>query len=159
MKILLLCTDDNCRTLMARGWLHYFDRSLFIRSAGTHLKGSPNQYAQQVMQETGIDIAHWIPEKVDKYLAEDWDYVIFLCRESFDTRSDFIGKVRNYLPIYFDNPMPVETLFNNPIQNSVYIRFVKLRDQMKARLFDFYLKEIHGKEMLGADSCGAECDL
>ena len=32
-------------------------------------------------------------------------------------------------------------------------------DQLKKTLFDFYLRQVEGKEMLGADSCGAFCDI
>lgn len=31
--------------------------------------------------------------------------------------------------------------------------------ELRKRLFDFYLKELLGKEILGEDSCGACCDL
>ena len=34
-----------------------------------------------------------------------------------------------------------------------------LRDQIRYQLFDFYLRDLCGKEMLGSDSCGVSCDL
>ena len=89
---------------MAEGFLKSFDPKLEVFSAGTHPAPRVNPNAVKVMKELGIDISHQIPEKVDQYIGEEWDYVITVCGGANESCPAFTGKVKNRLHIGFDDP-------------------------------------------------------
>jgi arsenate reductase len=64
---------------MAHGFLQSFDKDIIVCSAGTEATGKLNPKAVEVMKEVGIDISHHTSDSVEKYLNEDWDYVITVC--------------------------------------------------------------------------------
>ena len=95
MNILILCTGNSCRSQMAHGFLQSFDKKLNVYSAGTHPANQVNPTAVKVMLEAGIDISQHIPTLVDRYLSEEWDYVITVCDNAHETCPAFIGKVKH----------------------------------------------------------------
>ena len=104
MKILVLCTGNSCRSQMAHGFLQSFDPRLVVCSAGTQPAGKVNPKAVEVMKEIGIDISDHTPQSVDKYLGEQWDYVITVCGGANESCPAFIGKVEHRLHIGFEDP-------------------------------------------------------
>ena len=86
MEILILCTGNSCRSQMAHGFLKSFDKRLTVSSAGTQAAGRLNEKAVEVMMETGLDISHHTSDPVDKYLGEEWDYVITVCAGLIDIK-------------------------------------------------------------------------
>ena len=104
MKILVLCTGNSCRSQMAHGFLQSFDPRLVVCSAGTQPADKVNPKAVEVMKEIGIDISDHTPQSVDKYLGEQWDYVITVCGGANESCPAFIGKVEHRLHIGFEDP-------------------------------------------------------
>lgn len=104
MKILILCTGNSCRSQMAHGFLQSFNKDLIVCSAGTHALGKLNEYAVKVMKEVNIDISRNTSDSVEKYLNEEWDYVITVCGGANETCPAFTGKVKTRLHIGFDDP-------------------------------------------------------
>lgn len=103
-KILVICTGNSCRSQMAEGFLRSFDRSLEVHSAGTHPAAKVNPNAVKVMSEAGIDISQHVPELVDQYISEEWDYVITVCDSAKEACPYFPGTVKQRLHIRFDDP-------------------------------------------------------
>ena len=99
MKVLILCTGNSCRSQMAHGWLQSFDKKLIVCSAGTQASGKLNEKAVAVMRSSGIDISKHTSDSVDKYLGEEWDYVITVCGGANEACPAFIGKVKHRLHI------------------------------------------------------------
>ena len=89
---------------MAEGFLKSFDANMHVRSAGTNPSGQVHPKAVQVMKENGIDISAGIPENVDQYLNDQWDYVITVCDNAKETCPVFLGKVKHRLHIGFEDP-------------------------------------------------------
>lgn len=104
MKVLILCTGNSCRSQMAHGFLQSFDSSISVYSAGTEASGKLNQKAVEAMTAIGIDISHHTSDPVDKYLDDEWDYVITVCGGANENCPTFIGKVKHRLHIGFDDP-------------------------------------------------------
>lgn len=134
-RILVICTGNSCRSQMAEGFLKSFDPALDVSSAGTHPASKVNPNAVKVMKEMGIDISHHIPEKVDKYIDREWDYVITVCGGARDECPYFSGKVKHRLHIGFDDP--ADAIGTEEEVLDVYRR---IRDEIKAGFNDFYLK-------------------
>lgn len=140
-KVLILCTGNSCRSQMAHGWLQSFDKDLVVCSAGTKAAGKLNEGAVNVMKEAGIDISGHTSDPVEKYLAESWDYVITVCGGANETCPAFTGDVKHRLHMGFDDPSHV-----TGTPEFVHSEFVRVRDEIKERFYDFYLKELCKKD-------------
>ena len=56
------------------------------------------------MKEIGIDISNHTPKSVEKYLGEQWDYVITVCGGANESCPAFIGKVAHRMHLGFEDP-------------------------------------------------------
>ena len=137
MKILILCTGNSCRSQMAHGFLQSFDNRLDVFSAGTKPAEKVNPMAVKVMGEMGIDLSHHSPKSVNQYIGQEWDYVITVCGGASESCPMFTGKVRNRLHIGFDDPSEA-----TGTQEFINREFHRVRDEIKARFYEFYLNEL-----------------
>lgn len=141
MRILILCTGNSCRSQMAEGFLKYYDSDLEVFSAGTNPAEHSNPYAIKVMNEFGIDISNGIPENVEKYITQSFDYVITVCDNAKETCPVFVGDVKHRLHIGFDDP--AEAVGSEAEILPIYRR---VRDEIKKDFYDFYLNNILNKK-------------
>ena len=137
MKILILCTGNSCRSQMAEGFLQSFDKSLTVCSAGTQASGKLNEKAVAIMKEAGIDISHHTSDSVEKYLHEEWDYVITVCGGANEECPAFFGKVKHRLHMGFDDP-------SHAVGTDEFIwnEFRRVRDEIKTMFYQFYLENL-----------------
>jgi Protein-tyrosine-phosphatase len=133
MKILILCTGNSCRSQMAQGFLQSFDKNIEVHSAGTEPAKQVNQNAIKVMQEAGIDISQHKTKSVDRYLKDEWDYVITVCDNAKETCPVFLGKVKHRLHMGFEDPSNFKGT-DMQIMND----FRRIRDQIKSSFYKFY---------------------
>ncbi|MBN1926109.1 MAG: arsenate reductase ArsC [Prolixibacteraceae bacterium] len=133
MKILILCTGNSCRSQMAHGFLQSFDQNLKVYSAGTEASGKLNEKAVKAMAEIGIDISHHTSDQVDKYLGEEWDYVITVCGGANEACPAFLGKVKHRLHIGFDDPSHA-----TGTEEFIWSEFIRVRDEIKDAFWNFY---------------------
>lgn len=137
MKVLILCTGNSCRSQMAHGFLQSFDPQITVHSAGTEASGKLNEKAVQAMKEIGIDISHHTSDPVEKYLDEEWDYVITVCGGANENCPAFLGKVKKRLHIGFDDPSHA-----NGTDAFIWSEFIRVRDEIKEAFFKLYSEEI-----------------
>ena len=140
MKILILCTGNSCRSQMAHGFLQSFDSRLEVYSAGTKPAEKVNPMAVKVMGEMGIDLSSHTPKSVNLYTGQEWDYVITVCGGASESCPMFTGEVKNRLHIGFDDPS--EAIGTQEFINS---EFHRVRDEIKARFYEFYLNELRSQ--------------
>ena len=140
MKILILCTGNSCRSQMAHGFMESFDKRMTIRSAGTEASGKLNEKAIAAMKEIGIDISHHTSDPVDKYLGEEWDYVITVCSGANENCPVFPGKVKHRLHIGFDDPSHV-----SGTEEYIWSEFIRVRNEIRKRFFKLYNEQIKSK--------------
>ncbi len=122
---------------MAHGFLQSFDPRLTVCSAGTQASGKLNAQAVEVMKEAGIDISHHTSDPVEKYLNEEWDYVITVCGGANEACPAFIGKVKHRMHIGFDDPSHAP---GSP--EFVWSEFIRVRDEIKNRFWQLYAEQI-----------------
>ena len=148
MRVLILCTGNSCRSQMAHGFLQSFDASLEVFSGGTEPAQQVNPKAVEVMKEADIDISDHVPTHVNTYLNQEWDYVITVCGGANESCPAFTGKVGKRLHIGFDDP-------SHAVGTPEFIdaEFHRVRDEIKKRFAEFYVKEIKMQE-LPKCSCG-----
>ncbi|NLU40508.1 MAG: arsenate reductase ArsC [Bacteroidales bacterium] len=137
MNVLILCTGNSCRSQMAHGFLQSFDSRIAVSSAGTNASGKLNNKAVAVMSEIGIDISHHTSDSVQKYLGEEWDYVITVCGGANESCPAFMGKVKHRLHIGFDDPS--ETWGE---EEFVLKEFRRVRDQIRDGFYKLYEEQI-----------------
>ena len=137
MKVLILCTGNSCRSQMAHGFLRSFDPRITVCSAGTQASGKLNQNAVAVMKEAGIDISHHTSDSVDKYLKDEWDYVITVCGGANEECPAFFGKVKHRLHIGFDDPSHAEGT-----EEYIWSEFIRVREEIKEGFYKFYAEQI-----------------
>jgi len=137
MKILILCTGNSCRSQMAQGFLQSFDKNIKVYSAGTQASGKVNDKAIEVMKEVGIDISLHTSDPVDKYLNEEWDYVITVCDGANENCPVFPGKVTHRLHIGFEDPSHAKGT-----DEFIWSEFRRVRDEIKNKFYEFYVKNL-----------------
>lgn len=137
MKILVLCTGNSCRSQMAHGFLQSFDKNLIVRSAGTAATGKLNEKAVEVMKEAGVDISHHTSDPVERYLADEWDYVITVCNEANEACPYFPGKVKHRLHMGFDDPSKIRGT-----ENYIWSEFQRVRDEIRTEFYKLYIEQI-----------------
>lgn len=137
MKVLILCTGNSCRSQMAHGFLQSFDKTITVCSAGTQASGKLNEKAVKVMAEAGIDISTHTSDSVDKYIGEEWDYVITVCGGANETCPAFIGKVKHRLHIGFDDPSHA-----TGTEDFIRSEFIRVRNEIKEQFYTLYIEQI-----------------
>ncbi len=134
MNVLILCTGNSCRSQMAHGFLQSFDPKITVCSAGTQALGKLNERAVAVMAQIGVDISYHTSDSVEKYLKDEWDYVITVCGGANEDCPTFFGKVKNRLHIGFDDPSHVQGS-----EDFIWQEFRRVRDEIKEAFYKFYL--------------------
>lgn len=137
MKILILCTGNSCRSQMAHGFMQSFNKDLYVRSAGTEASGKLNAKAVKAMKEIGIDISHHTSDPVEKYLGDEWDYVITVCGGANENCPVFMGKVEHRLHMGFDDPSHA-----TGTDEFIWSEFIRVRNEIKETFQKFYKEEI-----------------
>ena len=136
-KILILCTGNSCRSQMAHGFLQSFDKRLEVKSGATKPANRVNPTAVEVMSELDIDISHHVPQNVDNYKGQEWDYVITVCDNAKENCPVFSGKVKHRLHIGFEDPS--EAVGTPDFIMSEYHR---IRDEIRSRFHELYTEKI-----------------
>lgn len=137
MKILILCTGNSCRSQMAHGFLQSFDARLEVASAGTQAAGQINPGAVEAMRDAGIDISHHNPDPVEKYIDQQWDYVITVCDDANENCPYFPGLVKYRRHMGFDDPSK-----STGTDEFIKGEFVRVRDEIREGFYQLYLEEI-----------------
>jgi len=92
------------------------------------------------MKEAGVDISHHTSDPVEKYLNEEWDYVITVCGGANEACPAFFGTVKHRLHIGFDDPSHA-----SGTDDFIWSEFIRVRDEIKAGFYQFYLENIKNK--------------
>ena len=84
-KILIVCTGNSCRSIMAEGYLAAKLREkdlhdIHVLSAGTHAANGipPTEETVQVMKENGIDVSGFVSTVLTKILIDNADAILVM---------------------------------------------------------------------------------
>lgn len=137
MKVLILCTGNSCRSQMAHGFLQSFNERIQVESAGTEASGKLNRKAVKAMAEIGLDISDHSSDSVEKYLNEEWDYVITVCGGANESCPAFIGNVKNRLHMGYEDPS-----FAVGSDEFIWSEFIRVREEIKTGFWKLYEEDI-----------------
>ena len=131
-RILILCTGNSCRSQMAEGFLKRFAPNARVFSAGTEPAASVHPKAIFVMSEKGIDISRNQPRSVDRFLSQQFDYVITVCDGANESCPAFSGSVSHRLHLGFEDPAKVVGS-----DGFVLDEFRRIRDEIERAFHEF----------------------
>ncbi len=130
-RVLFLCTGNSCRSQMAEGFLRHLAGDRFdVASAGTHPVGL-NPDAVEIMGEIGVDISRQESTHVERFLGQQFDYVVTVCDKAKETCPTFPGR-GSRLHWSFDDPASAEGTAEE--RKKVFRR---VRDEIAARINKF----------------------
>jgi arsenate reductase len=91
LKVLLLCTENACRSQMAEGLVNH-DLAGQVQAFSAGIRPSRvNPRAIQVMAELGIDISQHHSKSMDELAGEHFDLVITVCDSAAEQCPIFPG--------------------------------------------------------------------
>jgi arsenate reductase len=93
------------------------------------------------MAEIGIDISHHTSDSVEKYLDQEWDYVITVCGGANENCPTFLGKVKHRLHIGFDDPSHA-----TGTDAFIWSEFIRVRDEIKTAFYKFYVENLKANQ-------------
>ena len=106
IRVLFLCTGNSARSQMAEGLLRTVGGAEFdVHSAGTEPKGL-NPLAVEAMRETGIDIAGLESKSLERFVGQQFDYIITVCDRARDRCPTFPGD-NQHIHWGFEDPAAV----------------------------------------------------
>src|SRR6266404_7998647 len=130
-KLLFVCTGNSARSQMAEGLLRHIAGDRFEAfSAGTRPTDIRPE-AMRVMDEIGIDISGQYPKFVDKFIGQNFDYVVTVCDNANESCPLFPGSAER-LHWSFQDPAAVQ---GSEIERLSAFR--KIRDEIRARIGSF----------------------
>lgn len=145
MKILILCTGNSCRSQMAEGFFRHYltnagerESADSVRSAGLEPHGV-NPMAVAAMAELGIDISDHTSDHLQKFLNDEFDYIITVCDNAAANCPAFPGPgERIHWP--FDDPAVAVGS-----DDEIMAEFRRVRDEIGARIIAWLDEVIAGR--------------
>lgn len=131
-KVLILCTGNSCRSIMAEALINKFHGDNWIAySAGTH-PSSVNHRAIQVLQELNIDTSALSSKGISEFLyMDDLDLVITVCDSALQNCPVFPKAVKQ-VHISIEDPV----LYTFAPDAEALQSFRNCRDSIIAKLVD-----------------------
>ncbi len=102
-KVLVMCTGNSCRSIIAEALVNAFLDGIQAKSCGTNPKGEVNQNAKKVLQEFGIWDERYYSKHLDEVINEDFDLVVTVC-DSAKENCPVFPKPVNKIHVGFSDP-------------------------------------------------------
>ncbi len=126
-RILILCTGNSCRSQIAEGFLKKIISGKKINaevfSAGIEAHGL-NPFAVKVMNEIGVSISQQQSKTSDKFLNENFDFVITVC-DSAKENCPVFPNAKNKIHKNFSDPAKT-----TGTEEEILNEFRKVRDEI-----------------------------
>jgi arsenate reductase len=94
-RILVLCTGNSCRSIMAEALFRELGGSrVAIESAGSQPAGHVNPLTERVLDEAGIDHGFARSKSMTEFLGREFDHVLTVCDDAAEACPTFPGPAR-----------------------------------------------------------------
>lgn len=131
IRILVLCVGNSCRSQIAEAWFRSLVPEISVFSAGTQPAGYVHPMAKRVMLESGLSLRDQTSKSVDRFLDQQFDYVITVCAEAEDSCPSFSGTEKQ-IHWYFDDPARKQGPEFERLE-----KFRQVRDAMQDKISNF----------------------
>ena len=129
-KVLILCTGNSCRSIMAEGLVNKYLEGVEAKSAGSKPSGKVNENAKRVLQEEGAWRDSYHSKGLDEVMDEDFDLVVTVC-----------DRAKESCPVFPKKTKVIHVGFEDP-DGKPYEVFKELAEKMKKTLLPTIQKEI-----------------
>lgn len=147
-RILFICVHNAARSQMAEGlFRHLYGDNFEVYSAGSEpLTVDP--LAIECMEEIGIDISNHKSKSLKEFERQEFDYVITVCGNPYNTCPFFAGG-KKYFKQTFEDPSSFEGT-----EVEKFELFRKVRDELK-----FWLEDLYFSYVLNEDGCCSDEEM
>jgi len=122
-KVLILCTGNSCRSIMAEGLINKYFPAIKAYSAGSNPSGKVNPNAKKVLTQENAWEDEYYSKTIDEVMKHaPFDLAITVCDNAAKNCPVIPGVKTIHIP--FDDPDGKE-----------YAEFVKTKEEIKERLF------------------------
>ncbi len=83
-KVLILCTGNSCRSIIAEAVLNKYLNGVDAQSAGVKASGKINPNAKKVLQEDGSWDDKYHSKTLDKVIDTEFDLVVTVCDNALE---------------------------------------------------------------------------
>ena len=102
-KVLVLCTGNSCRSIIAEAIINAKLDGVFAKSSGVKASGKVNPNAKKLLEEKDIWKDEYHSKTLDTVIDEDFDLVITVCDHANETCPIFPRPVAK-IHIGFEDP-------------------------------------------------------
>lgn len=102
-KVLILCTGNSCRSIIAEALINAKLEGITAESSGVKASGKVNPNAQKVLQKAGIWKETYHSKTIDKVIDNDYDLVVTVCDHAHETCPMFPKPVKT-IHVGFEDP-------------------------------------------------------
>ncbi|MDY0116458.1 MAG: arsenate reductase ArsC [Sulfurimonadaceae bacterium] len=102
-KVLILCTGNSCRSIMAEALINAKCKGIYAQSSGVKANGKVHPNAKKLLQEKGIWKEHYHSKTLDKVLHDVYDLVVTVCDHAKESCPLF-PKTTNIIHVGFADP-------------------------------------------------------
>jgi len=102
-NILILCTGNSCRSIIAEALINAKLDGFSSKSSGVKASGKVNYNAKKVLEEAGIWSATYHSKTIDKVIDEKFDLVVTVCDNAKESCPVFPKAVK-VLHVPFKDP-------------------------------------------------------
>jgi len=118
-KVLVLCTGNSCRSIIAEALINSFIGGVSADSSGVKASGKVNPNAKKILKDNGIWDDKYHSKTIDKVIDNEYDLVVTVCDNAQETCPIF-PKVTKVIHVSFVDPDKKE-----------FALFVKTYDDIK----------------------------
>ena len=103
-KVLILCTGNSCRSIMAEALLNAkMGQYLEAQSSGVQASGIVNPNAQKLLESQGIWKEKYHSKVIQEVLDDSFDLVVTVCNHAHETCPIFANATKT-LHMSFEDP-------------------------------------------------------
>lgn len=102
-KVLVLCTGNSCRSIIAEAQINAFMEGVEAKSAGVRASGKVNPHAKALLEKKGIWKAAYHSKTLEAVMDEAFDVVVTVCDHAHETCPMFPRPVKRY-HVSFEDP-------------------------------------------------------
>jgi len=102
-KVLILCTGNSCRSIIAEALINAKLDGIEADSSGVRASGRVNPNAQKLLQEKGIWQERYHSKTIEKVIDNNYDLVVTVCDHAKETCPVFPKAVQT-IHVGFEDP-------------------------------------------------------
>ena len=129
-KVLVLCTGNSCRSILAEGLVNKYLEGIEAKSAGSKPSGKVNENAKKILEQEGAWKDEYHSKSIDEVMNENFDLVVTVC-----------DNAKESCPVFPKKTKVIHVGFEDP-DGKPFEAFEKLLHQMKTKLLPTIQKEL-----------------